>query len=59
MKATIYNTKGKEAGSIDLPESVFGAKKNSALVHQVVTAMQANVRAAVAHTKGQIGRAHV
>lgn len=53
MKATIYNIKGKEAGSIDLPESVFGQKKNSALLHQVVTAMQANARAAVAHTKGR------
>jgi large subunit ribosomal protein L4 len=53
MKTPIYNTKGKDAGSIDLPEGVFGVKKNSALVHQVVTAMQANARAMVAHTKGR------
>jgi large subunit ribosomal protein L4 len=53
MKASIYNTQGKETGTIDLPEGVFGAKRNSALVHQVVTAMAANARTPVAHTKGR------
>jgi large subunit ribosomal protein L4 len=53
MKASIFNTKGKEVGTIDLPESVFGQKRNAALVHQVVTAMQANARTAVASTKGR------
>ena len=53
MKATVYNTKGKEAGEIDLPEALFGAKKNDALVRQVVLAMQANARTPVAHTKGR------
>lgn len=53
MKASIYNTKGKEAGTIELPESVFGVKRNSALIHQVITAMAANARAAVAHAKGR------
>lgn len=53
MKAPIYNAKGKESGSIELPESVFGAKRNSALVHQVVTAMEANTRTTLAHTKGR------
>lgn len=53
MKASIYNTKGKEAGTIELPEAVFGVKKNTALIHQVVTAMAANARAAVAHVKGR------
>lgn len=53
MKATIYNTKGKEAGTIELPERVFGAKKNSALVHQVATAQMANSRKPVASTKGR------
>ncbi len=53
MKATIYSTAGKETGSIDLPEAVFGQKKNSSLVHQVVTAMQANSRPTVANTKGR------
>ncbi len=53
MKTSIYNAQGKETGSLELPESVFGARRNSALVHQVVTAMQANARATIAHTKGR------
>lgn len=51
MKADVYNQKGKSVGSFDLPESIFGVAWNSDLVHQVVTAMQANARTPVAHTK--------
>ena len=51
MKSNIYNQEGKAAGSIELPESVFGLKWNSDLVHQVVTAMNTNARHAIAHTK--------
>ena len=51
MKATIYNQTGKEAGTIELPEGVFGAKWNGDLVHQVVVSEQANMRTPVAHTK--------
>ena len=51
MEATLYNSKGKEAGKVKLPESVFGAKWNSDMVHQVVVAMQANARIPWAHTK--------
>lgn len=53
MKSPIYNIAGTETGTIDLPESVFAAKQNTALLHQVVTALRANARAAVAHTKGR------
>ncbi|TAK58797.1 50S ribosomal protein L4 [Patescibacteria group bacterium] len=53
MKASIYNTSAKEVGEIELPEGIFDAKRNDALVHQVVLAMQANARTPVAHTKGR------
>ncbi|HLP86871.1 MAG TPA: 50S ribosomal protein L4 [Candidatus Paceibacterota bacterium] len=51
LSAQVYDQKGKGVGSIDLPESIFGLSWNGDLVHQVVTAMQANARTPVAHTK--------
>ena len=51
LEATIYNQKGTSAGKLPLPKSVFGAKWSADLVHQVVTAMQANQRSGTAHTK--------
>jgi len=51
MKATTYNQKGKEAGSVDLPENVFNAPWNADLVHQVVTSLMTNARTPLAHTK--------
>jgi large subunit ribosomal protein L4 len=53
MEATIYNKEGKSAGTITLPESVFNVAWNADLVHQVVTAMQANARTPIANTKGR------
>lgn len=53
LKAPIFDIKGKEVGSLSLPEQIFGVKWNADLVHQVVLGMQSNARAgrAGAHTK--------
>ena len=51
MEREVYNQKGKSVGKISLPESIFGLSWNGDLVHQVVTAMQANARTPVAHTQ--------
>ncbi len=53
MEGVIYNTKGKEAGKISLPEGVFGLSWNADLVHQVVTSMETAQRTPVAHTKNR------
>jgi len=53
MKTSIFNIKGTEVGTIDLPVSVFDVKKNDALLRQVVLGMQANARPTVADTKGR------
>jgi large subunit ribosomal protein L4 len=51
ISGKIYNQKGAEAGTIDLPAKVFGAKWRSDLVHQVVEGMRSNKRAGTADTK--------
>lgn len=51
METQVYNQKGKSVGKLNLPESIFAVPWNADLVHQVVTAMQANARTPVAHTK--------
>jgi large subunit ribosomal protein L4 len=51
METKIYNIQGKEAGTVTLPENIFGLPWNADLVHMVVTAMRANMRGSTAHTK--------
>ncbi|HET7678188.1 MAG TPA: 50S ribosomal protein L4 [Candidatus Limnocylindrales bacterium] len=38
---TLYRKDGAEAGTVDLPEGLFGAPVNQAVLHQVVTAQLA------------------
>ncbi len=47
----IYSVAGKEVSTIALPVELFGAPWRADLVHQVSTAMQANLRQNRAHTK--------
>lgn len=49
--ANIYSMDGKKTGTIELPAKIFSAPWRSDLVHQVTTAMQANLRQNRAHTK--------
>ncbi|MBI2591508.1 MAG: 50S ribosomal protein L4 [Candidatus Brennerbacteria bacterium] len=51
MTADILNQQNKKVGEIDLPESVFNAKWNPDLVHQVLSVQVANKRHSLAHTK--------
>lgn len=51
MKVKSYNQSGEEAGTVELPDGVFGLKWNNDLVHQVVTGQMANARVHVAHAK--------
>lgn len=51
LEQPIFSMDGKKVGSIALPESIFGQPWKSDLVHQVTTAMQANLRQNRAHTK--------
>ena len=51
MKVKIYNQEGKEVGSQELSEKVFGVKLDEGVVHQVAVAMFANRRQVLAHAK--------
>lgn len=51
ISAPVYDAKGKEVRTIDLPSEIFGADFNESLVHQVVVSMEANARTPIAHAK--------
>ena len=47
----IFSMEGKKVGAVTLPENIFGMPWRNDLVHQVTTAMQANMRQNRANTK--------
>jgi large subunit ribosomal protein L4 len=51
MTTDLYNLQNEKVGTVELPERVFGAKWNAALVKQVLDAQLANRRSPWAHTK--------
>ena len=51
IEGTIFSMEGKKVGTIALPEALFGKPWRTDLVHQVTTAIQANLRQNRAHTK--------
>lgn len=53
MESKIYTTAGKESGSVNLPESIFGLPWNADMMHQVIVSMQSNARQGNANTKGR------
>jgi large subunit ribosomal protein L4 len=52
-KASVYNTQGEVVGEINLPDGIFGAEINEALMHQAVVAYQARQRQGTQSTKGR------
>src|SRR5579872_1496516 len=53
LSATVYDQKGKESGTVTLPDAVFGLKWNADLVHQVATYMESSARTNVDHNKNR------
>lgn len=51
MDVSHYTQDGAASGTTQLPDAVFGARRNDDLLHQVVTAMAANQRQNTAHAK--------
>ncbi|MDO8584242.1 MAG: 50S ribosomal protein L4, partial [bacterium] len=50
-QASLYNQQGKDIGTVELSDVIFGVKPEAALVHEVSVAMRANKRRPVASTK--------
>jgi large subunit ribosomal protein L4 len=47
----MLNAEGREVGTLQLPDAVFGAEYNPALVHQAIVAEEANQRQGTHNTK--------
>ncbi len=53
MELKVINEKGQAAASMNASDEFFGREYNEALVHQLVTAYQANARSANSKQKGR------
>lgn len=53
MELKVLNDQGQPADNVTAPDTVFGRDYNEALIHQVVTAYQANARSANRAQKGR------
>ncbi|HAU07372.1 MAG: 50S ribosomal protein L4 [Candidatus Yanofskybacteria bacterium GW2011_GWF1_44_227] len=53
MEAVLYNQKGDNIGTVDLPKEFFGVAMSEDLLHQVVVSQMANQRQVIAHAKGR------
>lgn len=51
MEQAVYSKEGKEVEKVKLPKDIFELPWNADLVHQVITSMQTDSRASIAHTK--------
>ena len=51
MKLDVKNATGGGAGTVDVPDELFGIEPNTAVMHQVVTAQLAAARAAPARAR--------
>ncbi|MBI4096141.1 MAG: 50S ribosomal protein L4 [Candidatus Levybacteria bacterium] len=58
LSASVYDTKGKVAGTVGLPAEIFGAKINDSLMSQAVRVYLANQRQGTVKTKsrGEVDR---
>lgn len=53
MEYPLYNQEGKNVGTVELPEKIFGLEMNQDLLHQIVTSQMSNKRQVLAHAKGR------
>jgi large subunit ribosomal protein L4 len=51
MKLNIYNQEGESKGQKEVSDAIFAVKANPSLIHEAVTAQNANMRTVLAHTK--------
>jgi large subunit ribosomal protein L4 len=51
MQLTVFDTSAKEAGTVDLDDSVFGIQPNVAVMHQALLRQHANNRTGTHETK--------